>query len=403
MPLLLLVDGSSYLYRAFHALPDLRNQAGEPTGALYGVLGMLRRLQGDYKADYQAVVFDARGKTFRDDWYPEYKAHRPAMPEDLVRQIAPIHAAIKAAGWPLLMVDGVEADDVIGTLATHAAVDGIDTLISTGDKDLTQLVAPGIRWINTMSNELLDEAGVIDKFGVPPDRIVDYLALVGDPVDGVPGVPKCGAKTAVKWLQQYGSLDGIIAHAGEIGGVAGQKLRDHLGFLPLGRKLVTVARDLANLPAPAALTPAARDTEALRELYGRYGFRTWLRELDATPPAPPSPGTGAAPASGCSPSRAAGAAGSAGRTPGGRLRNGPHLAAVRHLAGADRRRRPHRARYRNHQPRPVRRPHRRRLAVGQGRRSVLYPARPHRPRRRRAIAARRGAGEAQTLAGSGRP
>ena len=293
MPLLLLVDGSSYLYRAFHALPDLRNQAGEPTGALYGVLGMLRRLQGDYKADYQAVVFDARGKTFRDDWYPEYKAHRPAMPEDLVRQIAPIHAAIKAAGWPLLMVDGVEADDVIGTLATHAAVDGIDTLISTGDKDLTQLVAPGIRWVNTMSNELLDEAGVIDKFGVPPDRIVDYLALVGDPVDGVPGVPKCGAKTAVKWLQQYGSLDGIIAHAGEIGGVAGQKLRDHLGFLPLGRKLVTVARDLANLPAPAALTPAARDTEALRELYGRYGFRTWLRELDAAPPAPPSPGTGA--------------------------------------------------------------------------------------------------------------
>ncbi len=281
MPLLLLVDGSSYLYRAFHALPDLRNKAGEPTGALYGVLNMLRRLESDYKADYKAVVFDAKGKTFRDDWYPEYKAHRPAMPEDLVRQIAPIHAAIKAAGWPLLMIDGVEADDVIGTLASNAAVDGINTLISTGDKDLTQLVAPEIRWYNTMNNELLDEAAVVEKFGVPPSRIVDYLALVGDPVDGVPGVPKCGPKTAVKWLEQYGSLDGVIAHADEIGGVVGQNLRDHLGFLPLGRKLVTVARDLANLPPPAALTASPRDTDALRGLYGRYEFRTWLRELDA--------------------------------------------------------------------------------------------------------------------------
>jgi len=291
MPLLLLVDGSSYLYRAFHALPDLRNKAGEPTGALYGVLNMLRRLESDYKADYKAVVFDAKGKTFRDDWYPEYKAHRPAMPEDLVRQIAPIHAAIKAAGWPLLMIDGVEADDVIGTLASNAAVDGINTLISTGDKDLTQLVAPGIRWYNTMNNELLDEAAVVEKFGVPPNRIVDYLALVGDPVDGVPGVPKCGQKTAVKWLEQYGSLDGIIAHADEIGGVVGQNLRDHLGFLPLGRKLVTVACDLANLPAPAALTATDRDTEALRGLYSRYEFRTWLRELDATPPPHPPPGS----------------------------------------------------------------------------------------------------------------
>jgi DNA polymerase I len=281
MPLLLLVDGSSYLYRAFHALPDLRNKAGEPTGAIYGVLNMLRRLESDYKGDYKAVVFDAKGKTFRDDWYPEYKAHRPPMPEDLVRQIEPIHAAIRAAGWPVLMVDGVEADDVIGTLATSAAVDGVDTLISTGDKDLTQLVGPRVRWYNTMSNELLDAAGVAAKFGVPPARIVDYLALVGDPVDGVPGVQKCGPKTAVKWLEQYGSLDGIIAHAGEIGGVVGQNLRDHLDFLPLGRKLVTVACDLSNLPAPTALTTTERDTEALRELYGRFEFRTWLRELDA--------------------------------------------------------------------------------------------------------------------------
>ena len=241
MPLLLLVDGSSYLYRAFHALPDLRNKAGEPTGAIYGVLNMLRRLETDYKAEYKAVVFDAKGKTFRDDWYPEYKAHRPPMPDDLVQQIEPLHAAIKAAGWPLIMVDGVEADDVIGTLATNATVDGINTLISTGDKDLTQLVSPSVRWYNTMSNELLDEAGVEAKFGVPPEKIIDYLALVGDTVDGVPGVAKCGPKTALKWLAQYGSLEEIVAHAEEIGGVVGQNLRDHLGFLPLGKKLVTVA------------------------------------------------------------------------------------------------------------------------------------------------------------------
>ena len=280
MPLLLLVDGSSYLYRAFHALPDLRNKAGEPTGAIYGVLNMLRRLESDYKADYKAVVFDAKGKTFRDDWYPEYKAHRPPMPDDLVRQIEPLHAAIRAAGWPLLMVDGVEADDVIGTLATNATVDGINTLISTGDKDLTQLVNPLVRWYNTMSNELLDEAGVEAKFGVPPDKIVDYLALVGDTVDGVPGVAKCGPKTALKWLAQYGSLDAIVAHADEIGGVVGQNLRDHLAFLPLGKKLVTVACDLSNLPAPGTLTTTPRDTDTLRELYTRYQFRTWLGEID---------------------------------------------------------------------------------------------------------------------------
>jgi DNA polymerase-1 len=292
MPLLLLVDGSSYLYRAFHALPDMRNKAGEPTGAMYGVLNMLRRLESDYKADYKAIVFDAKGKTFRDDWFPAYKAHRPSMPEDLVRQIEPIHAAIKAAGWPVLMVDGVEADDVIGTLATNAAVDGLETLISTGDKDLTQLVSPLVRWYNTMSNELLDEAGVEAKFGVPPGKIVDYLALVGDTVDGVPGVAKCGPKTALKWLAQYGSLDEIVAHADEIGGVVGQNLRDHLEFLPLGKKLVTVACDLSNLPAPKALTVTVRDTETLRDLYTRYEFRTWLRELDTpeatTRPAPES-------------------------------------------------------------------------------------------------------------------
>ena len=289
MSLLLLVDGSSYLYRAFHALPDLRNPAGEPTGALYGVLNMLRRLESDYKADYKAVIFDPKGKTFRDDWYPEYKAHRPPMPDDLRAQIEPIHAAIKAAGWPVIMVDGVEADDVIGTLATRAAVDGIDTLISTGDKDLTQLVGPRVRWYNTMSNELLDAEGVEGKFGVRPERIVDYLALVGDTVDGVPGVPKCGPKTAVKWLAQYGSLDGIVANADKISGVVGQNLRNHLDFLPLGKKLVTVVCDLPDLPAPAALTATALDKDTLRELYGRYNFRTWLRELDVDAlPAPAS-------------------------------------------------------------------------------------------------------------------
>ena len=302
MSLLLLVDGSSYLYRAFHALPDLRNPAGEPTGAIYGVLNMLRRLESDYKADYKAVVFDAKGKTFRDDWYPEYKAHRPPMPDDLRAQIEPIHAAIAAAGWPVLCVDGVEADDVIGTLATKAAVDGLETLISTGDKDLTQLVGPRTRWYNTMSNELLDVAGVEAKFGVPPEKIVDYLALVGDTVDGVPGVAKCGPKTAVKWLNQYGSLDNLVAHASDIGGVVGQNLRDHLAFLPLGKKLVTVVCDLPDLPAPSALTTTARDSETLRTLYTRYNFRTWLKELDApTDVAPPLPGAAnpipAAPAS----------------------------------------------------------------------------------------------------------
>ncbi|WP_374325915.1 DNA polymerase I [Azonexus sp.] len=293
MPLLLLVDGSSYLYRAYHALPDLRNPAGEPTGALYGVLNMLRRLESDHKADYKAVVFDAKGKTFRDDWYPEYKAHRPPMPDDLRAQIEPIHAAIAAAGWPVLCVDGVEADDVIGTLATKAAVDGIDTLISTGDKDLTQLVGPHVRWYNTMSEEMLDAAGVEAKFGVPPEKIVDYLALVGDTVDGVPGVAKCGPKTAVKWLTQYGSLDEVVANADKISGVVGQNLRDHLDFLPLGRKLVTVVCDLPDLPAPTALTATSRDRDTLRELYTRYNFRTWTRELDSD--APPASEEAAAP------------------------------------------------------------------------------------------------------------
>ena len=295
MAQLLLVDGSSYLYRAFHALPDLRTRDGFPTGAMKGVLAMLRRLNDDFKADYKAVVFDAKGKTFRSDWYPEYKAQRPPMPEDLVQQIAPIHEAIRALGWPLLMVEGVEADDVIGTLARQATAAGMETLISTGDKDMAQLVNAQVRLVNTMSDELLDVAGVTAKFGVEPERIVDYLALVGDTVDNVPGVAKCGPKTAVKWLMEYGSLDALVAHADAIKGVVGQNLRDHLDFLPLGKKLVTINDAVADLPAPATLTPQAADTEALKTLYARYEFNGWLRQLtaqtgeDAEPTPPPAP------------------------------------------------------------------------------------------------------------------
>jgi DNA polymerase-1 len=277
--MLLLVDGSSYLYRAFHALPDLRNKAGEPTGAVYGVISMLRRLEADHKADLRAVVFDAKGRTFRDDWFPAYKANRPSMPDDLVAQIAPLHECIRALGWPLIMIDGVEADDVIGTLATRAAAQGIATLISTGDKDLAQLVNPQVRLVNTMSNEVLDEAGVLAKFGVPPERIVDYLALMGDSVDNVPGVEKVGPKTAVKWLSQYGTLDGIVAHAGEIGGVVGANLKKHLDFLPLGRKLVTVACDLELPVGVADLTPTQHDNGKLAEMFARLEFKQWLKEV----------------------------------------------------------------------------------------------------------------------------
>ena len=278
MSSLLLVDGSSYLYRAFHALPDLRNAAGEPTGAIYGVLNMLRRLLAEQKADYRAVVFDAKGKTFRDDWYPQYKAHRPPMPDDLASQIEPLHAAIRAAGWPLLMVDGVEADDVIGTLARQAAAQGMTCVISTGDKDMAQLVCDKVTLVNTMSNEVLDIPGVEAKFGVPPNLIIDYLALVGDTVDGVPGVEKVGPKTAVKWLSQHGSLDGVIANADSIGGAVGGNLKKALDFLPLGRKLVTIVCDLPLEQKVTDLTPLPSDQAKLAELFARLEFKTWLKE-----------------------------------------------------------------------------------------------------------------------------
>jgi len=286
--MLILVDGSSYLYRAFHAMPDLRNRSNAPTGAVYGVLNMLRRLDTDYRgADKRAIVFDAKGKTFRDEWFPDYKAHRPPMPDDLAAQIVPLHECIRALGWPLLCIEGVEADDVIGTLAAQAAARGEACVISTGDKDLTQLVNDHVTLVNTMSNETLDVAGVAAKFGVAPERIVDYLALVGDTVDNIPGVAKVGPKTAVKWLTQYGSLDGVVEHADEIGGVVGENLRKHLDFLPLGKKLVTVACDL-QLPA-IELAPQLPDKEKLAELYAELEFKTWLRELNGEIAEKPAP------------------------------------------------------------------------------------------------------------------
>jgi DNA polymerase-1 len=243
---LLLVDASSYLYRAFHALPEFRSPAGEPTGAILGVINMLRKLKQDFPSDYIAAVFDPKGKTFRDDIYPQYKATRQAMPEDLAKQIEPLLETVAALGWPIVVVDGVEADDVIGTLVRHAERDhGWDSVISTGDKDLTQLVTDKVLWVNTMSGDRLDPAGVKGKFGVPPELIIDYLALMGDAVDNVPGVDKVGPKTACKLIEQYGSLEGVIAHASEIKGVVGENLRKVADWLPTGRQLLTVKTDVA--------------------------------------------------------------------------------------------------------------------------------------------------------------
>ncbi|MEO6975925.1 MAG: DNA polymerase I, partial [Gallionella sp.] len=292
---LLLVDGSSFLYRAFHAMPDMRNRHGEPTGAIYGVLNMLRKLRNDYPADYSACIFDAKGKTFRDDWYPEYKAHRPSMPSDLVQQIEPLHQAIAASGWNILMLDGVEADDVIGTLAQQTR-DGVRCVIATGDKDLAQLVNERVTLINTMSNETLDIAGVNSKFGVPPERIVEYLTLVGDAVDNVPGVEKVGPKTAVKWLTQYGTLDNLMQHADEIGGVVGENLRKAKDWLPQARRLITVKGDVELPQTYSELIPPQPDKEQLRSLFERFEFKTWLREFDGEvaghPAASPSPAPG---------------------------------------------------------------------------------------------------------------
>lgn len=263
-------------------MPDLRNAQGEPTGALYGVVNMLRKLVSDHKADYAACIFDARGKTFRDDLYPDYKAQRPSMPEDLAAQIEPIHQAVKALGWPVLAIEGVEADDVIGTLACQATAQDIHTIVSTGDKDLAQLVDSHVTLVNTMSGEVLDEPGVQTKFGVAPDRIVDYLMLIGDTVDNVPGVTKVGPKTAVKWLTEFGSIDALIEQADTIKGVAGNNLREAIPQFPLTRELLTVKCDCdltGHIQSMTDLAPREPDTATLQGLYEKYGFRTWLREI----------------------------------------------------------------------------------------------------------------------------
>ncbi|MEO8741026.1 MAG: DNA polymerase I [Casimicrobiaceae bacterium] len=288
MPKLVLVDGSSYLYRAFHALPDLRTSRGDPTGAIRGVISMLRRLVEDGKPDYFAVVFDAPGKTFRDDWYPEYKANRAPMPDDLVRQIAPLHELIRAHGWPLIMVDGVEADDVIGTLARLAEVQQIDSIVSTGDKDLAQLISARVTLVNTMSNETLDLDSVIAKFAVRADQVLDLLTLTGDSVDNVPGVPKVGPKTAAKWLAQYGTLDNLVAHAADIGGVVGENLRGALEWLPQGRKLLTVKTDCELALAPTDLRLSPGDSAQLKEMYERFEFKSWIKDIGAAPSSAPS-------------------------------------------------------------------------------------------------------------------
>lgn len=279
MKTLLLVDGSSYLYRAFHALPDLRNRHNEPTGAIHGVLNMLRRLHKDYHADYSACVFDAKGKTFRDELYPDYKAHRPSMPLDLAAQIEPLHACIRAMGWPMLIIDGVEADDVIGTLTKQAVTADMRCIVSTGDKDIAQLVNDKVMLINTMSNEVLDEAGVLAKFGVPPQRMLDYLMLVGDASDNVPGVEKVGPKTAVKWLTHYGSLDNIVAHADEIKGVVGDNLRNTLNWFDTARQLIMIKCDV-DLPIKITdLAPQPQDTAQLIHWYEKLDMKASLREL----------------------------------------------------------------------------------------------------------------------------
>ena len=279
MKTLVLVDGSSYLYRAFHALPDLRNRLNEPTGAIYGVLNMLRRLYKEYQPDYSACVFDAKGKTFREDIYPQYKANRPPMPADLASQIDSLYACIRAMGWPLLVEERVEADDVIGTLARRAAGEQIQCVISTGDKDIAQLVEPGIRLVNTMNSESLDEAGVLQKFGVMPAQIIDFLALVGDSVDNIPGVEKVGPKTAVKWLNQYGSLNNLVAHAHEIKGVVGENLRKALDWLQVSRELLTIKCDVPLTMGWPDLVAAPLDAARLIALYEHLEFRSWLREL----------------------------------------------------------------------------------------------------------------------------
>ncbi len=283
-PPIILVDGSSYLYRAYHVpqLQRLTNAKGEMTGAVYGVINMLRKLREDYKPEYMAVVFDAKGKTFRHEMFEDYKGTRPPMPDDLRNQIAPLHELVKALGYKLIMVSGVEADDVIGTLATQASAQGKDMLVSTGDKDMAQLVTPHVTLINTMTNKLMDETGVEEKFGVKPDQIIDYLALMGDTSDNIPGVPKVGPKTAAKWLVQYETLDSIVEHADDIKGKVGENLRGALEQLPMSKKLTTIVCDLELDESLDDLKIGAADKDTLEKIYTEMQFHKWLDDLSGS-------------------------------------------------------------------------------------------------------------------------
>ena len=277
---LILIDGSSFLFRAYHAVPPLSNPKGEPTNAIYGVSNMLRKLINDYPTDYFTVVFDAPGKTFRNDLYDQYKANRPPMPDDLRVQIEPLHELIKAMGLPLIMESGVEADDVLGALAQHAAAQGFKVIISTGDKDMAQLVTDQIILENTMSNTRMNRQGVIDKFGVTPEQIIDYLALMGDTSDNIPGVPKVGPKTAAKWLEQYQTLDNLMANADKITGKIGENLRASLDQLPLAKQLTTIKCDL-NLPyGMEDLKKQAINKAELTDILNQLGFSSWVKTLD---------------------------------------------------------------------------------------------------------------------------
>lgn len=287
----MLIDGSSYLFRAYHALPQLVSSKGQPTGAVKGVISMVKKLMSDYPDSQIAVVFDAKGKTFRNEIFPDYKAHRPPMPDELRSQIAPIHEIIGLMGLPLLIVEGVEADDVIGTLAKQATEKQMDVLISTGDKDMAQLVSPHVTLINTMSNTFMDEAGVLEKFGVRSDQIIDYLALVGDTADNIPGVPKCGPKTAVKWLSQYESLQGVIDQAGDIGGKVGEYLRESIEFLPMSYELATIKTDVELTQSVDELRISDVASERLVEIFTDLEFKSWVVELGAGDDDPAEPST----------------------------------------------------------------------------------------------------------------
>ena len=278
---LVLVDGSSYLFRAYHALPLLTNSKGDYTNAILGVTNMLKKLVATYPDAYLGVIFDAPGKTFRHDMYSDYKANRTKMPDELREQIQPLHELIKAMGLPLVMESGVEADDVIGTLAKMAASEGLKVIISTGDKDIAQLVTEKISLINTMNNDFLDPAGVIEKFGVTAEQIIDYLTLMGDTSDNIPGVPKVGPKTAAKWLNKYGSLDNLLEHAGEVKGKVGESLREHMTAIPLSKDLVTIRCDVPLNESPTDLVKGAADKDLLREMLSHFEFTSWLKQLDS--------------------------------------------------------------------------------------------------------------------------